>query len=168
MRLTCAFASTVLALTLMPSAKAEVVALEALIDGAQNVPPTPSQGTGMVQFQLDTDTGILILLSGSYQNLIGELMMVHVHGFAPPGQESGMLFMMDHTGGTSGSIMLMNNQIQLKEADVIGMLAGLTYIALHTDTFMEGEIRGQIYQVPAPGALALFGLCGIFGSRRRR
>lgn len=168
MRLTCTLAAMVIGCTLASPAVGEIVLLEAQMDGAQTVPSVPSPGTGLAQFQLDTDSGILTLITGMYENLIGNAMMAHIHGFAAPGQESGVLFMMQHTGGMSGSLSLMGGQLQLKEADIQGMLAGLTYLAIHTDTFMEGEIRGQIYVVPAPGALALFSLCGLIGNRRRR
>jgi hypothetical protein len=150
------------------SVRAEIVQLQAVMDGLQNVPQTPSQGTGVALFELDTDTSMLTLVSGSYQNLLGHLHMAHIHGFAAPGEESGILFMMQHTGGTAGTLSLMDGGISLKEADVQGMLAGLTYISLHTMVFMEGEIRGQILVVPGPSALAVVALAGLVSRRRRR
>jgi hypothetical protein len=168
MRLTSILTAMALGCFVTSAVRAEIVQLEAIMNGAQNVPPVPTAGTGFAQFQLDTESGILTLNTGTYQDLIGHVHMAHLHGFAAPGEEAGVLFMLQHTGGMAGSLSIMGGQLQLKEADIQGMLAGLTYLAIHTDTFMEGEIRGQILVVPAPGALALFGLCGIIGSRRRR
>jgi len=54
------------------------------MDGTQAVPPTPSPGTGAVHMTLNTDSGVLTLMSGSYQNMIGFVFAAHVHGFAPP------------------------------------------------------------------------------------
>jgi hypothetical protein len=53
-----------------------------------------------------------------------------------------------------------------------GLIAGETYINIHTMEFPGGEIRGILTETPLPGALPLaatgFGLLGLFGWRRKR
>ena len=46
--------------------------------------------------------------------------------------------------------------------------AGLLYLQIHTVAFTDGEIRGQILAVPAPGAFAAIMGIGLIGPRRRR
>ena len=55
------------------------------------------------------------------------------------------------------------------ETDFLAAMSnGRAYLNLHSTTYQGGEIRGFIYQVPAPGMLALIGMCGVLSGRRRR
>ena len=168
MRFKLLLSAMVLGLCAAPRAGAEMVQVQAVMDGLQSVPTTPSPGTGLLTMNLDTSSGILSMVSGHYENLIGFVFAAHVHGYAPPGEKAGVLFTMVNSGGTTGILGLPGGQIQLKEADVQGMLAGLTYISLHTTVFGAGEIRGQIYVVPGAGSLACFGLILCIGHHPRR
>ncbi len=49
----------------------------------------------------------------------------------------------------SGSMLTFNDFVN-------ELIAGNFYINVHTDLFGGGEIRGQLSQVPAPGAIGLF------------
>ncbi|MCC6230743.1 MAG: CHRD domain-containing protein [Phycisphaerales bacterium] len=44
---------------------------------------------------------------------------------------------------------------------------GTLYVDVHTNAYPGGEVRGQIYPVPAPASLALLGAAGLIASRRR-
>lgn len=123
------------------------------LSGADNVPPinTPGSGSGVVL--VDPDTG-QIELSGSYIDLLGETFAAHIHGVAPGGNV--FLIGLNHTGGTDGTLSVLE-MVPLAQAHEI--LAGRTYVNVHTTLFPNGEIRGTI--VPEPGAAALLGLCAV-------
>ena len=168
MRVNCLVAAMAQWLCSVESTSAEVLQVHATMDGLQSVPPTPSPGTGMLTMNLDTVTGMLTMVEGHYQDLIGFVFAAHVHGYAGPGEKAGVLFSMVNSGGTSGTLGLPGGQLQLKGADVEGMLAGLTYISLHTTVFGAGEIRGQIYVVPGAGTLSWFAAALVMPGRRSR
>ena len=52
------------------------------------------------------------------------------------------------------------------------MIAGDTYLNIHTTQFGSGEIRGFLAETPLPAALPLFasglGALGLLGWRRRK
>jgi len=132
------------------------------MDGAQEVPPVPTTGTGQCTVNLDEGTGA-VSVSCSYQNLIGTVNNAHIHGLAPPGMNAGVIVPMSQTGGTSGTAT--GNGV-LNAAQIQGMLDGLTYVNIHSTFRPGGEIRGQV--VPEPATLGLLALGGLLATRRRR
>ena len=125
-------------------ARAALVNFAAVVNGAQETPPNGSPALATGTFVMDT---ALDTLSVNVVILIpppsGEIA-AHIHGFAAPGVPAGIRF-----GLPPGSpkIAVWN----FLPADEPSIIAGLTYVNLHSAAFPGGEIRGQILRVPSCG-----------------
>jgi hypothetical protein len=106
------------------------------IDGAQEVPPNATPGTGEAQILVDTNTNTLFYHI-TFSGLIGAETAAHIHGFAPPGMNAGVLF-----GLPLGSPKV--GTATFTEAQEPSILAGLTYVNIHSTFDGAGEIRGQV------------------------
>jgi hypothetical protein len=118
------------------------------------------------------------------------LTLAHIHAAAPPGVAAGVVWGFFGTpdndtspdnlvvtpfatgvGGTMTSVWDQpeGNNTTLT-AQLPNLLAGLSYINLHTVQFPAGEIRGQILpvSVPEPSSLALLGASLLLLRLRRR
>jgi hypothetical protein len=144
------------------------------IDGLQETPPVATPATGSATVYFDDVTGQMDVLDGVFQNLIGTSNNAHVHGYAatgagPAGVVFGLTFDVGVTTGTfSGSGVI-------PAARIPDVLAGLTYINIHSTFRPGGEIRGQIIDpvlIPEPLSAVMFcaGVLGLvpFSRRSRR
>lgn len=106
------------------------------LTGAQEAPPTPSKviGTGVVRVETATNTL-------SYQIMVKKLPTAetgaHLHGFAPAGSNAGVLYQLPLGAFKTG-------KLTYTEAQEANILAGQTYVNVHTRQYPNGEIRGQI------------------------
>jgi hypothetical protein len=181
-----------------PLAEAALITFHVNLNGANEVPSNSSLGTGVADFQLDTVAQTLhghIVFSG----LTGTTTAAHIHcclpspfltgvnaivatltpafpGF-PLGVTSGVNdFTLDLTLGSSyNNPQFLNangGTVASEEAAFIaGLIAGETYLNIHTNVFPGGEIRGFVAAVPEPmtTSLLVLGLIAAgFASRRRR
>jgi len=160
MRGTTLFAAAV-ATFVAGAASAGIIVFNFGLDGLQEVPPTPSPGTGMATVTVDPDT-LFVDITGSYAGLLAPVTAAHLHGLAPPGANAGVIFGLMHTGGTTGTFM---GSGFISAAQMTGLLNGHTYINVHTSSFPGGEIRGQV--VPAPAGLLLLAAAPLVARRRR-
>jgi cysteine-rich repeat protein len=116
----------------------------ASIDGAQETPPNGSVAMASGTFTMDTVANTLsvnVVISVAPPS--GEIL-AHIHGFAPPGTPAGILF-----GLPLGSPKITT--WNFTEPDEANIIAGLTYVNIHSNAFPGGEIRGQIVRVPTCG-----------------
>lgn len=151
------------ALAIAGTGRAEIHNLTAILDGLQEVPPVATPGTGMATMTLDDVTN-QFTMTGSFSNLIGTTNNAHVHGPAAVGVPAGVLFGITFDFGVSSGNFSFNGVITPTQAGHI--LAGNTYINLHSTFRPGGEIRGQI--VPEPSTLLALGLTALVAARRRR
>jgi hypothetical protein len=158
-----------LAVLLHPfSAQAELLYYDAFLDGLQEVPPNASPGTGMGSIVLD-DVLMQITVDESWSDLLSPATASHIHGPALPGINAPIIFALSGvSGATSGSIPTQSFPITPTQ---LGYLqTGQLYFNVHTVAFPGGEIRGQIYEIPEPGACVLLcaGALGLAFYRSRR
>ncbi|PWT79441.1 MAG: TIGR03118 family protein [Acidobacteria bacterium] len=105
------------------------------LTGAQEVPPTPSTGTGRSSVVLNaTETGATVNLS--FSGLTSAQTGAHIHGPADPGVNAPIIFPLPNGQVT-------NFAITPTAAQVADLKAGKQYVNVHTTNFLNGEIRGQ-------------------------
>jgi hypothetical protein len=149
------------------SVNAAVLQADYFLDGLQEDPPVPTTGTGMGSATFDTSSGLLSV-SGTFQDLIGTSNNAHVHGYAPLGDSAGVIFGISFTNGATSGSFSGSGTIPSDRIDDV--LAGLTYVNIHSTFRPGGEIRGQMTAwVPEPASVALLamGVAGWFSIRRR-
>jgi hypothetical protein len=160
---TCSFIAVACGLAVASSAKADIFNLFANLDGLQEVPAVVTTGSGFASMTLDNVTN-QFTLTGSFANLTGTTNNGHVHGPAPVGVSAGVLFGITFDFGVTSGNFSFNGVIT--PAQTATILAGNSYINIHSTFRPGGEIRGQI--VPAPSMLAMLSLGGAALIRRRR
>src|SRR4029079_4206986 len=119
------------------SAIAEQVKMKAELSGAQEVPPTTSQGKGNADITFDTASKKLSW-TVNYSGLSGPPTAAHFHGPAEAGKNAGVAVPIPHqaTSRVTGSHTLT-------DAQASDLLAGRYYVNVHTAASPGGEIRGQ-------------------------
>ena len=136
----------------------------ALLMPEQETPPTLSSGYGVGTFVIDTCANT-VRYSISYSCLTGPETAAHIHGFTGPGAAAGVVHPLP-----AGNVKV--GVWNYPETDEAAILAGRTYVNVHTAANPGGEIRGQIVshvalldalqEVPANGSTARgFGLYNV-------
>jgi uncharacterized protein (TIGR03382 family) len=151
---------------LATAASADIIIVNVDIEPGQEV-SAPALGgatpSGSATVTINTDTSFVEIM-GTYSGMTSNVTGSHLHGLAGFGVNAGILISLSNSGGTSGSF---SGSGTLSMANFDGLMAGNTYINVHTTTNPGGEIRGQVI-IPAPGAFAAAGLAGLATLRRRR
>lgn len=107
------------------------------LSGSQEVPPNGSNTIGTAIITLNTANNTLSY-NISYDSFVSAETAAHIHGFAATG-----------VGGAGALHNLPSGKPKIgtwtyQESQEANILAGLTYINIHTSDFPNGEIRGQI------------------------
>ena len=97
---------------------------------------------GTATVTLNETTGA-VSVSGTFSGLTGPATMAHIHGLetAPGVGNANVIVPLVATAATSGTL---TGSGTLTPTEVTGMLAGLTYLNIHTAAHPAGEIRGNI------------------------
>ena len=158
------FAAAVVVVVSGDSLRAEHHHLVFALSAAQEVqdPAVVSPATGMGTVILDTDLATDNLFWDiSFSGLLGSVNAAHFHGPAAAGTNAGILL---NIGQISGLTSPMTGSATITDLQEAQILAGLWYVNIHTSSFGDGELRGQ---VPEPGTLALLalGALGVFAAK---
>jgi hypothetical protein len=161
----------VLLFVLLNPAQASLI-FTATLDGDQEVPPVDTTAFGHAHFEFNE------ALTEMYYELhvfdIVDITQAHIH-LAPPGVNGPVVLWLYPSGPPAALIPGEFNGLlasgTVSGADLVGelagellsalhaeMLAGNSYVNVHTLGHPPGEIRGQITAVPEPSILAVLGL----------
>ena len=97
-----------------------------------------TQPMGSVNGTLDTGTDKITYVI-TYSGLSGDVVAAHFHGPATTGQNAGVLLPIPGPFETGMQGVLTANSTTVK-----ALLAGKTYVNLHTAKYQDGEARAQI------------------------
>lgn len=124
-------------LVITTAADAEVVRLQADLNGSNEVPPNNSSGAGKAEAVYDSETKTLTY-TVTYAGLTGPAMGAHFHGPVEAGKNAGIVLPFKTVQSPiQGSATLTENQA----ADLV---AGKWYANIHTAMNPGGELRGQM------------------------
>lgn len=126
-------------LALAPLAQAKVDKISGTFgpEGSETVTPS---GTLAGTFDTTTDK---VTYRITYRGLTGAVVAAHFHGPAGPGQEAGVMLPIPgpYASGMSGTLTA-------NAATAKALLAGKTYVNLHTKAHPMGEARAQVMVSP--------------------
>ena len=123
--------------------RGQIVPLNALIDAAQETPPTASAGTGWATATVDIALNTISYYI-FYEGLTGAVTISHFHGNALHGLSAGPKVSL----AVSASPMI--GTVTYAQADEEALLTGRFYVNLHTVANGGGEIRGQLVPLLIP------------------
>jgi uncharacterized protein (TIGR03118 family) len=121
--------------------RGQIVPLHILVtmNGASEVPAVPGNGTATGSLTL---IGSRLFYTISYSGLGSGATAAHIHGPADPTIGAGVLVPLATPSGTNGTI---SGSVILTPQNLAYLLAGQTYLNIHTVNNFGGEIRGQIW-----------------------
>jgi len=119
----------------------------AMFDGAQQVPSSSSKGVGLATFRLNKSKTVMnvnIVFTG-----IDTIKSAHIH-FGPKGKIGKVALDFSQFSSISGNYIqttiILNDTHNVKDytAFINALDSGNLYVNLHTASYANGEIRGQI------------------------
>ena len=136
-----------------PNGPPDTNTFTASLTGAQEVPPVTTTATGNATFTSSTSGAVTtitytVTVTG---NLSGPVTAAHIHGPAAAGVNASPIVTLtvSNTTGTTGVLVsgsfTTTGNASINMAQLLThMLAGNTYVNLHTAANPNGAIRGQI------------------------
>jgi hypothetical protein len=122
-------------------ALAATVEYHAVMSSANEVPPTPTAGTGVADASYDTATHMLTYTL-TWSGLSGPATMAHFHGPAAAGKNAGVVVVLGKMPTSP-----LKGTATLTDAQAKDLAAGLWYANVHTAAHPKGELRGQMEAV---------------------
>jgi glucose/arabinose dehydrogenase len=133
-----------------PAMAGEIVQFTIVLDGAQEVPPNDSPGSGVGTATLDLGNN-LFSWNITFSGLVAPEVAAHFHGPAVMCESAGVQVGLPFGSPKVGSQILTAPQ-------AAQVLTGRWYVNIHSSAFPGGEIRGQVMPAalddPIPGGIA--------------
>jgi hypothetical protein len=120
------------------AANAESIAFTADLNGASEVPPNESPGSGTVEATFDTESKAFNWTI-EYSGLTGDATAAHFHGPAGPDENAGPVVPIE--GSLASPI---EGQATLTDEQATQLQDGMWYFNIHTAEYPDGELRGQV------------------------
>ncbi|MCL5095996.1 MAG: CHRD domain-containing protein [Candidatus Omnitrophica bacterium] len=118
------------------------VLMQASASGAQEVPTVATSGHALGEFTL---VGNQLSFNITYRELSTNAFAAHIHGPAPIGSNAPVMISLEpFNGGAFGSNGVLAGSVTLTPDQLTDVIAGMTYVNIHTANNPAGEIRGQI------------------------
>jgi uncharacterized protein (TIGR03382 family) len=130
--------SAALVLVVSTTASAANIAYKATLNGKQETPANPSTATGTATLQFNDNNNKLsgtVTLTG-----IGATQAQHIHA-----GECGVAGAIAVTLAAPAANVITLNPTTLTTQQATDLAAGKLYVNVHTASYTDGEIRGQIY-----------------------
>jgi len=121
--------------------QAATIAFKATMNGATEVPPNTTGGSGTVTATFDPATKVLTW-EGSFSGLTGPATAAHFHGPAEPGKNAGVAIWISEKGQPLSSPF--KGSATLTDGQASDLQNGLMYANVHTAANPGGELRGQM------------------------
>ncbi len=134
-------AGALIAAGLAASAHAAEHKLKASLDSKQEVPANTSTGKGTAEITVN-DTTKEVSWTVNFEGLSADTTAAHIHGPAAAGTNAGVIQALSPQGTAPKSPL--TGKATLTDAQIADILAGKTYVNVHTTANKGGEIRGQI------------------------
>jgi glucose/arabinose dehydrogenase len=126
-------------------AQQRTVPFTAMLSGSNEPTPVDSLGEGLAIFRLENNS---LSFTITYRGLSGTATRAHIHGPAPATGSTGVLIDLEpYHNGAFGSNGAFAGTVVLTDVQKAHLMAGLTYVNVHTVANPGGEIRGQIAPV---------------------
>jgi hypothetical protein len=134
-------AAVAIALAFATPSYAQSVQFKAALNGATEVPPNQTTGTGTLTATFDPATKVLTW-KGDFSGLSGDAQAAHFHGPAEPGKNAGVLVWISTKGAPLKSPF--EGSAALTDDQVTDLMTGQLYVNIHTTANPGGELRGQL------------------------
>ena len=117
------------------------------LNGRQEVPANNSTGSGTCFVTLNAGE-TQAAVECTYRNLTTNVVGAHIHDNGPVGVNGPIRFDFSFTGGTTGTIGPLT--FDATPAQVADLRSNKWYVNIHTTSFPNGEVRGQIKRANVP------------------
>jgi len=112
--------------------------LRATMNGANEISPTASKGSGSGFFTVVTNA---LTYNIVFTNLLSPAVAAHIHGPGTASQNAPVLIPFSAPSATAGTI---SGTANLTPTELLDLFSSLTYANIHTTNYAGGEIRGQV------------------------